>query len=110
MAPVSLPFQGSFLLFYLNHAVSLCCGITAAYAIASVSPTMNVANAALPAYISTLLFFAGLFIPIQAIRPYWQWYAYINFMKYAVTSMFLNQFSGERNPRMFEGGQKTPTE
>ena len=44
-----------------------------AYAIASVSPTMDVANAALPAYVTSLLFFVGLLLRIQDQPAYWKW-------------------------------------
>ena len=45
-----------------------------AYAIASVSPNMDVANAALPAYVTSLLFFVGLLLRIQDQPNYWKWY------------------------------------
>ncbi len=44
-----------------------------AYAIASVSPNMDVANAALPAYVTSLLFFVGLLLRIQDQPNYWKW-------------------------------------
>lgn len=46
-----------------------------AYLIAALSPTMDVANAALPAYIVTLLFFVGLLIRADSQPDYWHWYA-----------------------------------
>ena len=39
--------------------MTLCIGITLAYLVAAVSPTLPVANAALPSYVVTLLFFTG---------------------------------------------------
>jgi hypothetical protein len=45
-----------------------------AYIIAAVSPTMEVANAALPGYVVILLFFVGLLIRPQDQPPYWHWY------------------------------------
>ena len=44
-----------------------------AYAIAAVSPTMDIANAALPAYVTSLLFFVGLLLRIQDQPAYWKW-------------------------------------
>ena len=53
----------------------MCCLLPAvlAYAIASVSPNMDVANAALPAYVTSLLFFVGLLLRIQDQPNYWKW-------------------------------------
>ena len=53
----------------------MCCYLPAvlAYAIASVSPNMDVANAALPAYVTSLLFFVGLLLRIQDQPNYWKW-------------------------------------
>ena len=39
--------------------MTLCIGIALAYLVAAVSPTLAVANAALPSYVVTLLFFTG---------------------------------------------------
>lgn len=44
-----------------------------AYAIAAVSPTMDIANAALPAYVTSLLFFVGLLLRVQDQPNYWKW-------------------------------------
>ena len=52
-----------------------------AYAIAALSPNMDTANAALPAYVVTLLFFAGCLIRWVDIPAYWQWYAYIDVLR-----------------------------
>ena len=51
--------QGNWVAFWLAYLVTLCIGITLAYMFAAVSPTLAVANAALPSYIVTLLFFTG---------------------------------------------------
>ena len=44
-----------------------------AYLIAALSPTMEVANGALPAYVVTLLFFVGLLIRADDQPRYWHW-------------------------------------
>ena len=46
-----------------------------AYLIAALSPSMDVANAALPAYVVSLLFFVGLLIRSDSQPRYWHWYA-----------------------------------
>ena len=53
---------------------NMCLLAVLAYAIASVSPNMDVANAALPAYVTSLLFFVGLLLRIQDQPNYWKWY------------------------------------
>jgi hypothetical protein len=44
-----------------------------AYFIAGMSPNMDVANAALPAYVVTLLFFGGFLLRWDDIPNYWKW-------------------------------------
>ena len=51
----------------------LCARAVLAYFIAAVSPNMDVANAALPAYVTSLLFFVGLLLRIQDQPNYWKW-------------------------------------
>jgi hypothetical protein len=55
--PIKL--QGSWVVFWLVYFTTLSTGIVLAYFVAALSPNMDVANAALPAYVVTLLFFAG---------------------------------------------------
>jgi ABC-type multidrug transport system permease subunit len=52
-----------------------------AYFIAAIAPTMDAANALLPVYISTLLFFGGFLFTFDKMPPWWKWYSYINFMR-----------------------------
>ena len=52
-----------------------------AYFVAALSPNMDVANAALPVYVSTLLFFGGFLFTFDKMPPWWKWYSYINFMR-----------------------------
>ena len=49
-----------------------------AYFIAAISPNMDVANGALPAYIVINLFFVGLLIRPQDQPKYWHWCAPIS--------------------------------
>lgn len=51
---------------------AVCCAVLA-YTVASLSPNMDVANAALPAYVVTLLFFAGFLLRWDDIPNYWIW-------------------------------------
>ncbi len=44
-----------------------------AYLVAALSPNMDVANAALPTYVVTLLFFVGFLLRWENIPVYWKW-------------------------------------
>ncbi|KAG1653791.1 hypothetical protein FOA52_007815 [Chlamydomonas sp. UWO 241] len=85
--------QGEFLLFYVSYVTALAVGIILAYFIASFAPSMDVANALLPTYAVTLLFFCGFLIPLNDIPPWWKWYSYINFAKYSWGANMINQFN-----------------
>ena len=65
--------------------------------IAALSPNMDVANAALPAYVVTLAFTGGFLIRWAAIPNYYKWYAVLNFTRYAWGSAIYNQFEGDRD-------------
>ena len=43
------------------------------------------------------LFFAGLFIPFDNLPSYWQWYSYIDFMRWAWGSLTVGTFSRNIN-------------
>lgn len=55
----AISFQGSFSTFWVVYYVTLCNGIVLGYLFAAVSPSIEVANAALPAYAVTLLLFVS---------------------------------------------------
>ncbi|KAK9865323.1 hypothetical protein WJX84_007950 [Apatococcus fuscideae] len=97
----STEFRGSYALFLLVHYACTCTGIVLAYFIAALSPNLDVANAALPTYVVTLLFFVGLLIRGSQQPGYWHWYSYINFLKYSWDAHMLNQFKGQNV--MFSG-------
>jgi ABC-type multidrug transport system ATPase subunit len=63
-------FHGGYVIFWLLYLCTLATGIMVAYFVAAVSPNIDVANAALPAYITTLIFFSGLLIRWSQI-PDW---------------------------------------
>lgn len=89
-----IKFQGQWVLFWLVYYATLGCGIVVAYFVAALSPNMDVANAALPSYVVTLLFFAGFLLRWSDIPKWWQWYGYIDFLRYAWGSLMVNQFGG----------------
>ncbi|KAK9831908.1 hypothetical protein WJX81_008083 [Elliptochloris bilobata] len=89
--------HGSFLLFWMIYLVTLWNGIVLAYGIASLSPNMDFANAAVPAYTIALLFFAGYLVRLQDIPKYWTWFPHLNFIKYAFSAQMLNEYGGANN-------------
>ena len=82
--------NGSFFVFWLVYVLTLNIGIVLAYFVAALSPNIDVANAALPAYVVTLLFFAGLLITTNEMPDYWEWYSYINFVRYSWMGLVRN--------------------
>ncbi len=69
--------QGSFLIFWLVYWVSMSVAIALTLLAGAISPSVDVAGAVLPAYATTLLFFAGFMIPWGQLPDYWRWYATI---------------------------------
>ncbi|KAK9808007.1 hypothetical protein WJX73_002773 [Symbiochloris irregularis] len=63
-----------------------------AYVIAALSPTMEVANGALPAYVVTLLFFVGLLIRADNQPRYWHWYTYLGERPFCWSAHMNNHF------------------
>ena len=66
----SRTLQGSYALFWLIYYCTLAVGIVLAYAVAALSPNMDVANAALPTLVVTFLFFAGFLLRWTDIPPW----------------------------------------
>ncbi|KXZ50089.1 hypothetical protein GPECTOR_18g66 [Gonium pectorale] len=98
-----LQLQGQWVVFWLVYFVDLSVGIVLAYLVAALSPNMDVANAALPGFVVTLLFFAGQLMTVDSIPAWWQWYSRIDFLRYAWGALMLNQFEG--HDVEFAGGQ-----
>jgi ATP-binding cassette, subfamily G (WHITE), member 2 len=59
---------GSFVVFWLTYFLTLACGIAVAYLVSALAPNIDVANAAVPAYMVTLLYFSGLVMNFKSIR------------------------------------------
>ncbi|KXZ54635.1 hypothetical protein GPECTOR_4g700 [Gonium pectorale] len=98
-----IQLQNSFGVFYVSYFVGVCVGIVMAYFVASFAPNMDVANALLPTYAVTLLFFAGFLIRTDEMPPWWKWYSYIDFAKYSWGAVMVNQFKHYHQPWI--GGQ-----
>jgi ABC-2 type transporter len=59
-----------------------------------VIPCSHSSRRAVPRPQVTLLFFAGLLFRFDDMPGYWQWYAYLDFLRYAWSSLMINQFRG----------------
>ncbi|DBA95854.1 hypothetical protein WJX77_006274 [Trebouxia sp. C0004] len=92
--------QGSFFPVWIVFLVTQLVGVVLAYLIAAISPNMDTANAALPAYVTVLLFFSGFLITWPKIPKYWIWMAYMDFMRYGWGALMINQFQGQ-NVQLF---------
>ena len=66
------------------------------YFIAAISPNMDMANAALPAYVTVLLFFVGLLLRNQDQPVYWRWFSNLDFLRFAWSAQMINQFEGSK--------------
>ena len=96
---------GSFGLFWGVYLVSLMFGIVLAYFVAAIAPNVDVANAIVPAYISTLLFFNGFLIRYEDIPAAWYWYSVINPLRYNWTALMINQFGNVSDSTPYMPGQ-----
>eukprot|EP00798_Chlamydomonas_sp_ICE-L_P008106 gene8106-1352_t len=106
-----IDFYGEFVLFWLVYFVMLCVGVQVAYLVAAVSPSLDAANALLPAYVTTWLFFGGFLLTFDKMPWYWKWYSYIVPLKYCWGSLMVNMFSGDGgDPIWDEGTNKTVLE
>jgi hypothetical protein len=87
---------------YRTEGTSHCpaTGIAAAYFFATLSPTVDIANAALPAYMVSLLYFSGIVMNFNSIPAYWDWYSRIDFVRYGYTALLINHFEG-RDLKLF---------
>lgn len=98
----AVQLSGSFLLFWLVYYFTLGNGVILAYLISALSPNMEAANALLPTYVVTLLFFAGFLIKPTDTPVYWKWYTHIDLMKFSWGALMINQWE-DNDPVFLEG-------
>ena len=66
-----------------------------AYVVAACAPTMDIANAALPMFVITQMFFTGFLIREADMPVYWRYWApYADFIRHAWHAQMANQFGG----------------
>ncbi|CAE8602292.1 unnamed protein product, partial [Polarella glacialis] len=85
----------NFGIFAATYFTTSMVGIVLAYAVAAVAPTMEAANALLPTYVTTCMYFGGLFIVFDKIPIGWSWYSWTSFLRYAWGALMLNQFKDQ---------------
>jgi len=91
----SLSLQGNFFVFAFSYYLTAMSGIVLAYAVAAVAPNMDAANALLPTYVTTCMYFGGLFLLFDKIPVGWEWYSYTSFLRYAWGALMINQFKDQ---------------
>lgn len=92
-----LKLSGSWILWWTSFLVTYIAGITVSYAICSVSPSIDVANAAVPIFGVICLFFSGYLIRLEDIGWWWRWFVYITPTFYSFGAQMNNFFQGDRN-------------
>lgn len=99
----AIDFQGNFGTFWLVYLLVLYIGVALAYFIAAISPNMDVANALLPVYVTTQLFFGGFILDFRVMPSYLKWLSYLDFIRYAWSALMVNQYSGPMGDPMWPG-------
>jgi hypothetical protein len=101
----AMDLQNSFALFWVVYLMVLYIGVVLAYAIAAVSPNMDVANALLPVWVTIQLLWAGFVSTTAAMPVWWKWFSYIDFLRYAWGALMVNQFTGPRGDPVWVNGK-----
>lgn len=101
----SLSLQGNYWIFFVVYFLTAMTGIVLAYCVASLVQDLGAANAVLPTYVTTCMYFGGLLILFDEIPEYSAWFGYSTFLRYGFNALMLNQFSGQTNGelRLFAG-------
>ena len=92
-----LRLAGSWFMWWVSFAITYIAGVAVSYAISSVSPNMDVANAAVPVFGVCCLFFSGVLIRVQDVGWWWRWILYATPTYWAVCAQIRNFFSGDRD-------------
>jgi ATP-binding cassette subfamily G (WHITE) protein 2 len=92
-----LKLAGSFMLWWVSFFITYIAGIMVSYAICSISPSIDVANAAVPIFGVICLFFSGFLILISSVGWWWRWLVYACPTFWSFGAQMNNFFSGDRN-------------
>eukprot|EP00240_Pyramimonas_obovata_P000614 CAMPEP_0118936882 /NCGR_PEP_ID=MMETSP1169-20130426/20820_1 /TAXON_ID=36882 /ORGANISM="Pyramimonas obovata, Strain CCMP722" /LENGTH=576 /DNA_ID=CAMNT_0006880313 /DNA_START=154 /DNA_END=1881 /DNA_ORIENTATION=+ len=93
----TVDLQGSWFTLLVTFYLTLQCGIMLGYTCGAALPNMETANAVLPTYVTTCLFFMGFFIIIDDVPDGWRWYTNIVHMRYAFQAMMINNYENNEN-------------
>jgi len=86
--------QGSFVVVWLAYLFTTACGISLGYSVAALSKNMDIANTALPAFVSSMLFWTGNLIRYVDMPVWLRWVLWIDFLHYPFAALTVNQFQG----------------
>lgn len=92
---VSVDLQGQFAVYWLSYLLIAMTWIAVAYTFATLCPTIDFANGAVPSFGGTLLFFVGFLVPRQKIPDWWIWYFYFDQMRYPWTAMMAENYGSQ---------------
>ncbi|XP_004349233.2 ATP-binding cassette transporter [Capsaspora owczarzaki ATCC 30864] len=85
---------GRFFYFMLIFFVTYMSSYTYAQSIAVFSANAAVANVIAPTLSTFFFLLSGFFIPLESMSWVWRWFAYINYLFYAVEALTVNEFRG----------------
>merc|ERR1711871_1188632 len=83
----------------MGYYLTTMMGIVLAYGVAALVPSMEAANATLPTYVTTCMYFGGLFIVFDKIPSGWEWFSWTSFLRYSWGALMLNQFEDSSQGR-----------
>ena len=99
--------HGSYAYFWLVFLFSLAVGVAAGYLVAAASPSMDVANAALPTWACVNLFFVGQLIRFDDMPRAWRWYSWLDPMRYGWAGLLVNEEGASPLPLYIAGKRLT---
>jgi ABC-type multidrug transport system ATPase subunit/ABC-type multidrug transport system permease subunit len=83
---------GMFFFFMLTLFILNLCSSMMALAIASVSPTMEIAGALVPAILSLCALAGGFLQNLESLPVWWQWFNAVDFIAWAFSALMMNQY------------------
>lgn len=86
-----LKLKGQFGFFWIHYVVGVSVGVLFAYLVATLAPSMDAANAILPAFMVTQMFFNGFLIIRSTIPNWWFWYHILSCTLHISASLFTCQ-------------------
>lgn len=98
-----LQLAGSFLVWYISFLLMYIAGIAVSYALCSISPNIDTANALVPIFGVCCLFLSGFLIRTPSMGWWWRWAVYATPTYYAFGCQMSNYFAGERNVVFVDG-------